>query len=180
MLKITNGSNEFKIGDKKLIKKNNEILIKPKYEYWYSELAFILDENKKISKIVHRLDGDGDTLTEYINQSNNVKNFILLKSEDYVKVLNYYNNLYGKIDYQKEAIIESSAVKLSYYCYQYFVLEQQPVREHDLEWIFKDLSICSRKYYKYEKEIYARAKELLKEKYKMDDIKFIFKFEGGK
>lgn len=171
MITITDGKETFTIKRKELWERKEYfkgLATKLKYDYWAIELLFIRKdkEKNKFDKIVKCFPSGDDFLQEFINLDSSKSNYVLLSESDYKEVKLIYDNMKGKTDYKKEAIIEAVAMMFSFECYQNYVLERDLYVKS--ENIFKDFVEIGYDYTIYKKEIYKRAKEILKDKYKVD------------
>lgn len=179
MITITNGKQKFKISKRNLWERQKElrgIATKLKYEYWQVELLFIESEKGIYKQIVKCYPDGDDFLKVYPNLCSEVKDVVLLSKEDYKEVKTIYDNMHTDVDYKKEAIIESGAILLSYEYYQNCILE---LDEYSIETVFNEWVKMSNNFYEqYKKQIYARAKKILKEKYNVTNIKTNNKLEG--
>lgn len=120
----------------------------------------------------------GDVLKEYENQIIS-ENEIVLKEADYKEVSRIIKNMSKKDTKRKRIIIDSYAMIIAYECNRYFILSELE-DEVDIDFIFK--YVCCTCLYasekiKYKREILKRAKEILKDEYKVD---LDYVFNGGK
>ena len=177
---ISDGKNKFSIERDKLKEVEGGLVFVTNNDSWESELFFEVDKNHYVVNVIQRLYGGGDTLAEYKNLNTNSRLHILLEKEGYKRIFNFYNNLKNRKNYKKEAVIKAGAIVLSFYCYQYYCLEDQPLREHDLNDLLRDIEIDSVSCRKYRKEIISLAKKILKAEYKVSNknISYIFKYEN--
>lgn len=173
MITITNGSEYFVIRKDQLQYRDDDLKgleTKLKYDYWMVELLFIpkLLNKNKFKGIVKCRPGGDYCLEAYKNLSPKKENEILLSESDYKEVKLVWDNMNVEKDYRKEAIIESYAIRLSYECYQNFILELDT--EPPIDDIFYEFAEIPRHYDKYKEEILERAREILRDKYNVSDL----------
>ncbi len=166
MIIITDGKDRFSIDERALWNRKEYLqglAIKLKYDYWCVELLFVRREEYGYEKIV-KCYVDGDSyIREYVNLNRESGNIILLEEKDYKEVKTLYKNMISSRDYRKEAIVEAGAILFSYEYYQNYILEDG-FYEISADEIF-DLSDLLQDFKQYKKEIFKKAKILLKEKY---------------
>lgn len=169
MIIITDGKDRFSVDEKALWNRKDDLkgqAVKLKYDYWCVELLFVRRKEFEYEKIVKcYVDGD-NYVKEYINLNSELKNTVLLSKEDYEEVRTLYKNMLSPRDYRKEAIVEAGAILFSYEYYQNYILEDG-FYEISVDEIF-DLSDLLQDFKEYKKEIFKKAKSLLKEKYNIN------------
>ena len=172
MIKKTDGEKHFIIKESELWNRNKDLIgkaTKLKYPYWAIELLFIEEEDGIYQKIVKCYPDGDDYLNKYVNLDKTKKDYILLNKKDYQEVEMMYLNMNAKKDYKKEMLIEVGSQIYSYEYYQHFILElgtREEMSEEEIyalyvENVFSGIS-------KYKKEILEKAKEKLKDIYKVN------------
>lgn len=171
MITITDGKDKFVIRNNELWERYENLegkATKLKYEYWAIELLFTEKEDGYYDKIVKCYPSGDSYLEIYVNKDLTRKNEILLSSNDYKTVKKLWDNMNSDNDYRKEAMIDVAARIFGYECYQNYVLELDS--RIKLDEIFRDCVRVDYQYKKYKKEIYKRAKQILKEVYGVENI----------
>lgn len=173
MITITNGTEYFTIRKDQLQYRDDEfkgLETKLKHDYWMVELLFVpklLNENK-FKRIIKCRPGGDYCIETYNNLNSKKENEVLLSDSDYREVKLIWDNMNVKQDYRKEALIESFAIRFSYECYQSFILELDT--DATVDDVFYHFAEIPPYYNKYKKDIYKRAREILRDKYKVDDL----------
>ena len=171
MITITDGNEKFVIRNNELWQRVENLegkATKLKYEYWSIELLFTEKEDGYYDKIVKCYPSGDSYLEVYVNKDLTRKNEILLSNKDYKIVKKIWDNMNIDNDYRKEAIIDIAARIFGYECYQNYVLELDD--KVKLDEIFRDCVRVGYPYKKYKKEIYNKAKQILKDVYGVENI----------
>ena len=132
MIKITNGTNAFKIDNKYLQKIEDGYLIKSEYDYFMINLIIVIADDK-ITKIIKTLPF-GERILDCFPNLSNSNNEIILAEEDYNRFKKLYNNLHNKVDIRKQVLINSVSEILAYEYYQARFLEDNS--DTTLEYLF--------------------------------------------
>lgn len=176
MIVVSNGKEKITLKKGQLQKRENEYVLQSKNKFLNIELDFIIENNSftKILKCYSSAVERGDILKEYENKITN-ENEIRLKNSDYYEFANLIKNFNNDDSYRKEALIETYSELLAYECFVEYVLED--VDDVDVEEIFVEYIHSTSPYrdelisYKY--DIYSKANEKLKNKYKVD-LSYVF------
>lgn len=176
MIVVSNGKEKITLKKGQLQKRENEYVLQSKNKFLNIELDFIIENNNftKILKCYSSAVERGDILKEYENKITN-ENEIRLKNSDYYEFVNLIKNFENDDSYRKEALIETYSELLAYECFVEYVLED--VDDVDVEEIFGEYIHSTSPYrdelisYKY--DIYSKANEKLKNKYKVD-LSYVF------
>ena len=171
MITITNGKESFIIRKNELYEREDGLkgkATKLKHQYWSVELLFTEKSKGYYDKIAKCFPSGDRYLEVYSNKDITKKNEILLDNRHYKKVKKIWNNMNVEKDYQKEAMLDVAARIFSYECYQNYILELD--KTVSLSEIFRDCIKINYPYKKHKKEIYQRAKIILKDVYGIENI----------
>jgi len=184
MIIITNGKEKITLNDDELKNDRNNLNFVGVDKYCEIVLAFVFEKKKSktgISKIQKCQSSAeylaGDMIKEYNNKvfSNDE---VVLDDKDFNEIKKLIKNMNTSMDLKlKNVIIESIAIMMAFEIFRYDRIDDFDYDDFDV--IFEYVC-CERLYYsekiKYKKDIIKRAKEILKEEYKLDlDKKY-----GGK
>lgn len=176
MIVVTNGKEKITFKKDQLQKRGNEYVLQSKNKFLNIELDFIIENNNftKILKCFSSALERGDILKEYENKITN-ENKIRLKDSDYYEFANLIKNFENDDSHRKEALIESYSELLAYECYLDYELEDND--DNYVDEIFSEYvhssSIYRDELILYKFDIYNKANEKLKNKYKVD-LSYIF------
>ena len=171
MITITNGKEKFTIRNNELWERKEELqgkATKLKYQYWSVELLFTEKEKGHYDKIVKCYPSGDSYLEIYPNKDVSKKDEILLSNKDYKTVKKLWENMNIDNDIKKDVMLDAVARIFSYECYQNYILELD--KRVSLNEIFRDCIHIGYPYRKYKKEIYKRAKLILKDIYGVENI----------
>lgn len=171
MITITNGKERFVIRGNELWKREETLkgkATKLKHQYWSIELLFTEQKKGHYDKVIKCYPCGDSSLEIYNNKDITKKDEILLSNKDYKKVKKIWENMNIEQDIKKEAMLDVVARIFSYECYQNYVLELD--NSISLNEIFRDNIQIDYPYKKHKREIYQRAKKILKEVYNVENI----------
>ena len=138
--------------------------------YNYIELLLEGDDNS-FQRVIKKLPPDsGDELKSYYNMNTDLKNEIVLSNNDFIELKRLYDNMMLDDVIRKEELILVAATLFAYECYKNYYLEELysvPSKE-----IFDEIVMCLDDYREiknYKTEIYNKAREILKDRYKIKE-----------
>lgn len=180
MIEITNEKECIYIKKKDLKKIRNNYKIIIKNQNICIDLLFVykkMNDKNIIIRIEKRLkssgNSNGDLLKTYLNLMES-ENKVFLCDSDYYEIKRLVTNLQIGDDVRINTIVDCYAYIMAYECYMDYVIEE--LEEISIGHILKDVTIgyfSSKELTKYKNVIFNKAKEVLKEKYKVNlDSKF--------
>lgn len=171
MITITNGIEQMTIREEVTKKVERGVRVSP--NKYYCNIELLLEgECDSFQRVIKKLPPDsGDELKSYYNLNTDLKNEILLSNNDFIEVKRLYDNMMLDDEIRKEELILAAATLFAYECYKNYYLEE--LYEVSSKEIFDEIIMGLSEYKElknYKKEIYNKAREILKNKYRIKDI----------
>ena len=170
MITITNGIEKMTIREEVTKKVERGVRVSPDKYYCNIELLFE-GERDSFQRVIKKLPPDsGDELKSYYNLNTDLKNEIVLSNNDFIELKRLYDNMMLDDVIRKEELILVAATLFAYECYKNYYLEELysvPSKE-----IFDEIVMCLDDYREiknYKTEIYNKAREILKDRYKIKE-----------